>query len=130
MLLATDYPFLNILGSMFFFFLFMIWIWLLITVFGDLFRRQDTSGWGKAAWTFLLIVLPYLGVFLYLITQGKAMAERKAEDMAAAQSQFDSYVRDTAGTSPSDQITQAKELLDKGTINQSEFDDLKKKALA
>ena len=132
MLLAnTDYPFLNILGSMFFFFMFVIWIWLLFTVFGDLFRRHDIGGWGKAGWIVLMLVLPYLGVFLYLITQGKAMAERKAEEIAAAQSQFDQYVRQTAGagTGPADQISQAKELLDKGAINQAEFEDLKKKAL-
>jgi hypothetical protein len=132
MLLAdTDYPFLNILGSMLFFFLFVIWLWILFAVFADVFRRDDIGGWGKAGWIVLVIVLPYLGVFIYTITQGKGMAERKQQEVAAAQSQFDQYVRQTAGgDGPTAQIAQAKELLDKGAINQAEFDDLKKKALA
>lgn len=133
-LAATDYPFLDILGSMLFFFCFIIWISLLFTIFGDLFRRHDVGGWGKAGWVLLLIVLPFLGALIYLGTQGKGMAERKAQDMASAQAQFDSYVRETAasggGGGAAAQISQAKQLLDNGTINQQEFEDLKRKALA
>ena len=129
---ASDYPFLDILGSMLFFFCFVIWIWVLFAIFGDLFRRHDVGGWGKAAWVFLMIFLPFLGALIYLGTQGKGMAERKAEEMAAAQSQFDQYVRQTAGSGggAAEQIAQAKQLLDSGAINQQEFENLKSKALS
>jgi hypothetical protein len=127
---ASDYPFLDILGSMLFFFCFVIWIWLLFAIFADLFRRHDVGGWGKAGWVVLLIFLPLLGALLYLGTQGKGMAERKAEEMAAAQSQFDQYIRQTAaGDGPASQISQAKQLLDSGAISQQEFESLKQKAL-
>jgi hypothetical protein len=129
---ASDYPFLDILGSMLFFFCFVVWIWVLFAIFGDLFRRHDVGGWGKAGWVFLMIFLPFLGALIYLGTQGKGMAERKAEEMAAAQSQFDQYVRQTAGSGggAAEQIAQAKQLLDSGAINQQEFENLKSKALA
>jgi hypothetical protein len=129
---ASDYPFLDILGSMLFFFCFVVWIWVLFAIFGDLFRRHDVGGWGKAGWVFLMIFLPFLGALIYLGTQGKGMAERKAEEMAAAQSQFDQYVRQTAGAGggAAEQIAQAKQLLDSGAINQQEFENLKSKALA
>jgi hypothetical protein len=113
------------------FFFWVIWIWILITVLIDLFRRHDISGWGKAAWAIFVIILPYLGVFIYLITQGGKMAERRAEEIRASQASFDQYVRDAAGSSgPSDQIAKAKELLDSGAIDQAEFDQIKRKALA
>ena len=131
MLFAADYPFLDIFWTMLIFFMWVIWIWILVTVLMDLFRRHDISGWGKAAWTLLVVVLPYLGVFLYLITQGKQMAERRNEEMRAGRESFDSYVRDVAGGSgPSDQIAKAKELLDSGAIDQAEFEQIKRKALA
>lgn len=134
MLVAAEYPFLNILGSMLFFFCFVIWLMLLFTIFGDLFRRRDIGGWGKTGWFVFLIVLPYLGAFIYLVSQGKAMAERKAEDMATSRAQFDDYVRETAGSGggddPAAQISKAKQLLDSGAINQQEFEALKSKALA
>src|SRR5215203_1260368 len=79
MYLAADYPLMDIIWTMFVFFAWVIWFWLLITVFSDLFRRHDTSGWGKAAWSLFVIVLPYLGVFVYLISQGKEMAERRRD---------------------------------------------------
>ena len=131
MLFAADYPFLDIFWTMLIFFIWVIWIWILVTVLMDLFRRHDISGWGKAAWTLLVVVLPYLGVFLYLITQGKQMAERRNEEVRAGRESFDSYVRDVAGASgPSDQIAKAKELLDSGAIDQAEFEQIKRKALA
>ena len=95
--LASDYPFLDILGTMLVFFAWVIWFWLLITVFSDLFRRHDISGWGKAGWIVFCIVLPFLGVLVYLGTQGKSMAERRVQDVQAAQAQMDQYVRETAG---------------------------------
>jgi hypothetical protein len=131
MLIAADYPFLDVFWTMLVFFAWVIWFWLLITVFADLFRRHDISGWGKAGWTALVIVLPYLGVFAYLISQGKHMAERKAADMQASRAEFDDYVRQAAGNGgPSDQIEKAKRLLDSGAIDAAEFEQLKRKALA
>jgi len=128
---ATDYPFLDILGSMLVFFGFVIWLMLLFTVFGDIFRRHDISGWGKAGWIVLTIVLPFLGVLIYLGTQARGIAERKAQEMAAAQSQLDDYVRETAGSGgAAAEIAKAKGLLDSGAITQAEFDELKRKALA
>jgi hypothetical protein len=112
------------------FFAWVIWFWLLITVFSDLFRRHDISGWGKAGWTVFVIILPFLGVLVYLIAQGQHMAERRAEDVKAAQAQMDQYVRETAGSGPASEIAHAKKLLDSGAISQAEFDQIKQKALA
>ena len=132
MVFAADYPFLDIFWTMIIFFMWVIWIWILVTVLIDLFRRHDISGWGKAAWTLFVIVLPYLGVFMYLITQGKQMAERRAAEMRESRASFDSYVRDTAGSGggAADEIGKAKQLLDSGAINQAEFEQLKTRALA
>jgi hypothetical protein len=130
--IASDYPFIDIVGSMLFFFGFVIWLMLLFSVFGDIFRRHDISGWGKAGWILLCIVLPFLGVLIYLGTQARGMAERKAAEMQAAQSQFDQYVRETAGSGggAATEIANAKGLLDSGAITQAEYDDLKRKVLA
>ena len=139
MVFAADYPFLDIFWTMLIFFFWVIWIWILVTVLIDLFRRHDISGWAKAAWTLFVVFLPYLGVFVYLITQGKQMAERRADEMRASQASFDDYVRSVAssdsggaggGSGPSDQIAKAKELLDAGAIDQAEFDQIKRKALS
>jgi hypothetical protein len=131
MVLAADYPFLDVLWTMFVFFAWVIWFWLLITVFGDVFRRHDISGWGKAGWILLCVVLPYIGVLIYLGTQGKHMAERGAKQAQASQDQFDRYVREAADKSgPADEIARAKQLLDSGAINQAEFDQMKQKALS
>ena len=130
MVFAADYPFMDVFWTMMVFFFWVIWIWILVTVLVDLFRRHDISGWGKTAWALFVIVLPYLGVFVYLITQGKHMAERRAEEIRASRAAFDDHVRSVAATDPSDQIAKAKELLDSGAIDQAEFDQLKRKALA
>ena len=131
MVIAADYPFLDILWTMIIFFAWVVYIWMIIVIFGDLFSRHDISGWGKAAWTILAIVLPYIGVLAYLITQGSHMAERRAEKAAAAQGEMDQYVRRVAHTNgATEQIAKAKELLDSGAINQAEFDRIKQKALA
>jgi hypothetical protein len=127
--LAADYPFLDILWTMLVFFGWVIWFWLLIMVFSDLFSRHDISGWGKAGWIVLVVVLPYLGVFIYLIAQGAHMAERRAKQTQAAQSEFDDYVKNVAG-GPAAEIDKAKQLLDSGAITQAEFDSIKAKALA
>ncbi len=125
---GSGYPFLDVMWTMLVFFLWVIWFWLLIVIFTDLFRR-DLSGWAKAGWVIFLIILPYLGVLIYLITQSKAMAERRNQEAQAAQSQFDSYVRNVSGGS-AEQIAKGKELLDSGAINAEEYEALKRKALA
>ena len=131
MVLAADYPLLDVFWSILFFFLWVIWFWLLISVFADIFRRRDLSGWAKAAWLIFAIVLPYLGVFVYLITQSKHMAERSARDAQAAQAQFDDHVRSVAGSNgAAAEIEKAKKLLDSGAITQPEYDAIKQKALA
>jgi Ca2+/Na+ antiporter len=129
--LAADYPFLDILWSMLVLFAWVIWFWLLIIVFSDLFSRHDISGWGKAGWIVLLVFLPYLGVFIYLIAQGAHMAERREKQSKAARSEFDDYVKNVAASGgPAAEIDKAKQLLDSGAITQTEFDALKAKALA
>ncbi len=128
-MVAASYPFMDVLWSMVIFFLFVIWIWILITVFADIFRRRDIGGGMKAVWIIFVIILPYLGVFIYLIAEGHKMAERNAEQMQSARAQQDEYIKSVAGSSAADQIAQAKSLLDSGAITQAEFDGLKAKAL-
>jgi len=127
---ASDYPFLDILWTMLIFFGWVIWFWLLITVFSDLFRRHDISGWGKAGWILLCVVLPFLGVFIYLIAQGQHMAERNVKLQKEYQSQVDTHIKEVAGASPTAEIENAKRLLDSGAITQEEFSAIKAKALA
>jgi len=123
--------FWQVIWTMFIFFMWVIWIWLLIAVFGDLFRRPDVSGWAKAGWSVFIILLPFLGVFIYLIAQGKQMGERRMAEVQAAQQDMDTYVKQVAASAdPAEQIAKAKQLLDSGAIDQAEFDALKAKALA
>jgi Phospholipase_D-nuclease N-terminal len=129
--IATSYPFLDVMWTLLVFFAWVIWFYLLITVFGDLFRRHDLSGWAKAAWIIFVIVLPYLGVLVYLIGEHEGMAERSAKQLQQSQAQIDDYVRSVAAKSdPADQIAKGKQLLDQGAISQAEYDALKQKALA
>ncbi len=130
--MLANYTFGDVLWSFFVFFAWVIWFWLLITVFSDLFRRHDLSGWGKTGWIILVIVLPYVGVFIYILAEHDGMAQRTNAMAQAQQQQFDSYVKDVASTpsDPAAQIANAKQLLDSGAITQEEFDALKKKALA
>ena len=128
---AADYPFLDILWTMILFFCWVAWIWVLVMIVSDLFRRHDTSGWVKALWIIVLIVLPFLGVLIYLIANGGGMAERNVKQAQAQQAQFADYVQSVATTGgPAAEIEKAKALLDSGAIDQSEFDALKAKALA
>ena len=129
MLPLAAYDLGDLLWSMLVFFSWIIFFWLLFIVFGDLFRRHDVSGWGKAAWTIFVILVPFLGVLIYLIANGGGMAERSAKDVQTAQAQTDAYIKSVAGGS-ADEIARAKELLDSGAITQAEFDQLKAKALA
>ena len=128
MLIAADYPFLDVLWTMIVFFAWVAWIWIAITCFIDIFRRDDIGGGHKALWVVFIIVIPFLGVLVYLIAQHDGIRERSVKQAQDQQAAFDSYVKQTAGGSASE-IAKAKELLDAGTITQQEFDSIKAKAL-
>ena len=134
MVFAAEYPFLNILGSMILFFSWVIWIWMMIVILTDVFRRDDISGWGKAAWIVFLILIPFIGVLVYLIANHDKMAERNIKQVKAQQAAFDDHIKSVAttggGGGAAAEIDQAKSLLDSGAINQAEFETLKAKALA
>ena len=130
-MVASSYPFLDVMWTMLVFFAWLIWFWLLITVFGDVFRRTDLSGLGKAGWIVFVIVLPYLGVLIYMIAQHEGMEQRNMAQVQQSKAQMDDYVRSVASSSdPAEQIAKGKSLLDQGAITQAEFDTLKQKALA
>ena len=130
MLVAADYPFLDVLWTMLIFFAWIIWFWLLITVFADVFRRHDASGWVKAFWILFVIILPFLGVLVYLGMNSKGMAERNVKDIRQSQAQTDDYIRTVAGSGgPAAEIERAKQLLDSGAITQEEFAAIKQRAL-
>ena len=125
------YTFGQAMWTMFVFFAWILFFWMLFIVFGDLFSRHDISGWAKAGWTIFVIILPFLGIFIYLIAEGKGMGERSVKRAQAQQAQVDDYVRAVAsGSSPTEEIAKGQELLKSGAITQSEFDTLKAKALA
>jgi ABC-type multidrug transport system fused ATPase/permease subunit len=132
-MLAYDYPLGGVFLSMLYFFLFFIWIWILITVFMDIFRSPDLDGWLKALWSIFVIILPFLGVFIYLIARGGKMQERKLQDAAQQKQAFDSYVRETAGSSGIDvtsQLTELANLKSQGVLTDAEFEAQKAKVLA
>ena len=129
MLVAADYPFFDVFWSIVVFFAWLAWIWIAITCFADIFRRHDIGGWHKAVWVVFIIVVPFLGVLVYLIAQHDGMRDRTLAQAKAQQAAMDQYVRETAGGSASE-IAKAKELLDSGAINQQEFDAIKAKALS
>ena len=128
MLIAADYPFIDVLWTMIVFFAWLAWIWIAITCFIDIFRRDDIGGGHKALWIVFIIVIPFVGVLVYLIAQHDGIRERSVKQAQNQQAAFDSYVKQTAGGSASE-IAKAKELLDAGTITQQEFDSIKAKAL-
>jgi ABC-type multidrug transport system fused ATPase/permease subunit len=134
-LIVADVSFIDIFWSMLWFFFLFIWLVILFHILTDLFRDHSLSGGVKTLWVLFLVFLPFLAVLVYVISRGKGMAERSAARQQQAQEQFEGYVRSVAtgdGTTaaPADQIAQAKQLLDAGTIDQAEFDRLKAKALA
>jgi ABC-type multidrug transport system fused ATPase/permease subunit len=131
-MIATNYPILDAFLTMLYFFLFIIWIWLLIMVFVDIFRSRDMGGWGKALWAIFIIILPFLGVFVYLIARGGKMHERAAQEAADQQAAFDSYVRQTAGggDDTASQLQKLADLKAQGVITDTEFDAQKAKLLA
>jgi hypothetical protein len=128
---AADYPFLDVLWTMLVFFLWVIWFWILISIIGDIFRRHDVGGWSKALWCLFVIFLPFVGVLVYVGVNGKGMAERNAQSAQAAQTQMDDYVRSVAVSGgAAAEIEKAKQLLDSGAIDADEYAALKQKALA
>jgi len=130
MLIAdADFPFLEFLWSMMLFFAWLAWIWIAVTCFMDIFRRHDIGGGHKALWIVFIILIPFLGVLVYLIAQHDGMRERSEKAANAQKAAFDDYVRQAAGGAAGE-IAQAKKLLDDGTITQAEFDAIKAKATA
>ena len=132
-MLGYSYPLVGVFWSMLYFFLFFIWIWLLIVVFGDIFRSHDMGGFAKALWVIFIIILPFLGVFVYLIARGGSMHERQAQQAAQQKAAFDSYVRQTAGSEGSDTASQLSKLADlksQGVLTEEEFQAQKAKLLA
>ena len=127
---AASYPLLNIIWTMLVFFGFFLWIILIFRAFADLFGRHDISGWGKTSWTILIIVIPLVGVCIYLLSQGRGVAEREAARAKASRGEFNDYVKDVAGATPAEDIAKAKGLLDSGAIDADEYGRLKAKALA
>ena len=129
--IAADYPFFDVFWTIVIFFVWVAWLMILFRILGDIFRRHDISGWGKAAWLIFVVVLPFLGVLVYLIANGEEMGKRDAEHARAAQAEFDDYVKSTVGSGgPAAEIDKAKQLLDSGAITQAEFDAIKAKAIA
>jgi ABC-type multidrug transport system fused ATPase/permease subunit len=131
-MIATQYPVLDAFLTMLYFFLFIIWIWLLIMVFIDIFRSHDMGGLAKALWVIFVIILPFLGVFVYLVARGSGMHERQANDAAQQQKAFDQYIRQTAGTqgqSTADQLSKLADLKSQGVITDAEFEAQKAKIL-
>ena len=130
-MLGYDYPILSLIWIMFMFFVFVLWIWLLISVFIDIFRSHDLSGGVKAVWVLFVIILPFLGVLVYLIARGGKMHERAVEQATAQQKAFDTYVKQTAGSSSNvEQLSKLADLKEKGVISDAEFDAQKAKLLA
>jgi hypothetical protein len=128
MVIAADYPFLDVLWSMIIFFTWVVWIWIMIVILTDVFRRRDIGGWHKALWVVFLIILPFLGALVYLIANHDGMAQRNVKEAQGQKAEFDEYVRSVAG-GPAAEIEKAKQLLESGAITQEEFDAIKSKAL-
>ncbi|HMK62782.1 MAG TPA: SHOCT domain-containing protein [Acidimicrobiales bacterium] len=132
-MLAYDYPLGGVFLTMLYFFLFVIWIWILITVFIDIFRSHDINGWVKALWVIFIVILPFLGVLVYLIARGGKMQERELRDAIQQKNAFDQYIRQTAGAagqSTADQIAKLADLKNQGLTTDAEFESEKAKLLA
>ncbi|MEU7790291.1 PLDc N-terminal domain-containing protein [Amycolatopsis sp. NPDC049159] len=131
-LASAEYPFLDLVWTMLVFFGWVAWFWLLFVALGDLYRRSEVSGWAKAGWTVLVIVLPILGVLLYLATQGRHLNRRRQDRELAAQQRFEQYVRSVSSVDRTSaaKISEARRLLEQGIIDDAEYHELKRKALA
>ena len=129
---STDYPVLDAFWTIFEIFAFVVWFWLLFVILTDVFRSRDLSGWAKAAWTIFVLLLPLIGVVVYLIVRGPSMHERAARQASQQEQAFRSYVQETAGSQPSaaDQLTKLADLRQQGVISADEFEREKSKVLA
>ena len=125
-----DYGFLDLVWTLLIIYFLFFVLMILFTIVVDIFRSKDLSGWVKALWLILLVIIPLIGALIYVIARHEGMAERSAAAQEAKKEQFDSHVRDAAATTPSDEIARAKGLLDSGAITQEEYDALKSKALS
>jgi Short C-terminal domain/Phospholipase_D-nuclease N-terminal len=131
-MIAYTYPLADLFGTMLGFFVLIIWFWLLIVIFGDIFRSHDMGGGAKTLWVLFIIILPFLGIFVYLIARGGKMHERAAAQAAQQQKAFDDYVKTTAGagTNSADQLATLADLKQQGVITDAEFEAQKQKILA
>ncbi len=127
---VADFTFGQALLTVLEIFLFVAWFWILITIISDLFRDHELSGWAKAAWVFVLILMPFLGTLIYLIARGQGMRDRAIKEQADMKRHFDSYVRETAGGSPADELHKLSDLKQRGDISEEEFQKAKAKLLA
>ncbi|MEV6245308.1 SHOCT domain-containing protein [Streptomyces sp. NPDC051742] len=129
--LAVDYPLLNMFWTMLLIFCWVLWFMLLFRIIGDIFRDDSLGGWGKSGWTIFVILLPFLGVFVYLIARGRGMGERELNRVRQNEQQFRSYVRETAGSGGhAEELARLAELKDRGAITEAEFAQAKAKVLA
>ena len=132
-MLAYTYPLADLFGTMLGLFVFFIWFWLLIVIFGDIFRSRDMGGGAKALWVIFVIVLPFLGIFVYLIARGGKMHERAEQAAQQQQKAFDDYVKQTAGASggnSADQLAKLADLKSQGVLTDAEFEAQKAKILS
>jgi len=129
---STGYPVLDAFWTIFEIFAFVVWFWLLFVVLTDVFRSKDLSGWGKAAWTIFVLFLPLIGILVYLITRGRSMHQRAAEQASQQEQAFRSYVQEAAGSQPTsaDQLAKLADLRQRGVISSDEFEQEKTKVLA
>ncbi|MFI1978177.1 SHOCT domain-containing protein [Streptomyces wedmorensis] len=131
-----DYPLLNVFWTMLWFFLWIMWLFLLFKVITDIFRDESLHGWGKAGWLIFCILLPFLGVFVYVIARGKSMGQRDVKQARDSEAAFQDYIRKTAGTAPAgggsatDELARLADLKDKGAITAEEFEKAKAKVLS
>jgi len=127
---STSYPLLNVFLTMLWFFLFFLWIWILIGIIADIFRSHDMSGGLKALWLVFIIFLPFLGVLVYLIARGGSMHERQVKQAQQAQSEFDAYIKQTAGKSTASELADLAKLRDSGAITDEDYNAAKAKILS
>jgi len=127
---ASSYPLLNLFWTMLMIFLFVFWIFILIQIVVDIFRSHDMGGWAKALWLIFILILPFLGVLVYLIARGGKMQQHQVEAAKEQQQAFNSYVQQAAGTSTADQLATLAKLKDNGTLTDAEFEAQKAKLLS
>jgi ABC-type multidrug transport system fused ATPase/permease subunit len=130
LILGTTLPLLDMFYTILWFFLFVIWIWIVIMILIDIFRSHDINGWIKALWLVFILIFPLVGVVTYLLVRGGSMHERATRDAARSQQQFDSYIRQTAGKSTSDELANLAALRQSGAITEEEFERAKSKVLS